>query len=65
SVTGSYQTMIDAAIGDDDIPERAAVIETLGHVINSVMVNWLTNGWDAKRVATVLDDAARALLSGR
>ncbi|MCU1388197.1 MAG: TetR family transcriptional regulator, partial [Ilumatobacteraceae bacterium] len=42
SVTGSYQTMIDAAIGDDDIPERAAVIETLGHVINSVMVNWLT-----------------------
>ncbi|MCU1399911.1 MAG: TetR family transcriptional regulator [Acidimicrobiales bacterium] len=65
SVTGSYQTMIDAAIGDDDIPERAAIIETLGHVINSVMINWLSNGWDADRVAAVLDDAARALLRNR
>jgi len=61
----THATMLDAAIGDDDIDDRAAVIETLGHVINSVMINWLNHGLDAKQAATVLDDAARALLRPR
>ena len=65
AVAGSYQTMIEAAIGDEQIADRAAVIETLGHVINSVMVNWLANDWDSARVAAALDDAARALFRGR
>lgn len=65
AVTGSYQSMIDAAIGDEPIGDREAVIETLGHVINSVMINWLNNGWSAARVSAVLDDAARVLLGPR
>lgn len=65
ATTASYQQTVDAAIGDDDIPDRAAVIETLGHVINSVILNWLDNGWEPARVASVLDDAAHLLLGPR
>lgn len=65
AATGSYEQMVDAAIGTDHIAERAAVIATLGHVINSVILNWLNNGWDAARVAVHLDDAARLLLGPR
>ena len=62
SVTGSYRAMIDAAIGDVTIADRDAVIEILGHVINSVTISWLNNGWTAAQVARVLDDTARVLL---
>ena len=65
AVTGSFYSMIDAAIGDEAIADREAVIETLGHVINSVVINWLNNGWDAARVSSVLDDAARVLFGPR
>lgn len=65
AVTGSYHNMIDAAIGSEAIADRDAVIETLGHVINSVVINWLNNGWDAARVSSVLADAARVLVGPR
>ena len=65
AVTGSYHSMIDAAIGGEAIADREAVIETLGHVINSVVINWLNNGWDAARVSSVLADAARVLVGPR
>ncbi len=65
AVTGSYHSMIDAAIGSEAIADRDAVIETLGHVINSVVINWLNNGWDAARVSSVLADAARVLVGPR
>ena len=62
AATGSYEQMVAAAMGDEDIADRAAGIATLGHVINSVILNWLNNGWDSARVASDLDDAARLLL---
>jgi AcrR family transcriptional regulator len=65
AVTGSYHSMIDAAIGSEAIADRDAVIETLGHVINSVVINWLNNGWDAARISFVLADAARVLVGPR
>lgn len=65
AVGDTYSSMIEAAIGDDEIEDRTAVIDTLGHVINSVMVNWLNHGLDAAEASTVLDDATRALLRSR
>jgi AcrR family transcriptional regulator len=65
AVTGSYTTMIDAAIGDDVVGDRRAVIETLGHVINSAILGWLHHQSSAAEVAAILDDAARALLRPR
>jgi AcrR family transcriptional regulator len=58
-------TMFDAAIGDTDMEEdRSAVVATLGHVIDSVIFNWLTRSQDATWVRTELEMAVRALFRG-
>jgi AcrR family transcriptional regulator len=55
-------TICDTAIGDEPIDDRAAVIATFGHVIDSVMFNWLTRRHDASWVESELKTAVRALL---
>jgi AcrR family transcriptional regulator len=65
SVGNAYRTMIDAAIGDDVVVERDAVIGTLGHVIDSVILDWLTRRRDAAWVRGELEAAVRALLRER
>ena len=50
--------MLDTAIGDDEIENRDAVITTLGHVIDSVILGWLARGHDTKWVRRELDAAA-------
>ena len=68
SVGEAYRTMIDSAIGDDPLeglPSRDAIIGTLGHVIDSVILNWLTGRHDAEWVRTELDAAVHALLAPR
>jgi AcrR family transcriptional regulator len=56
--------IFDTAIGDEPIHNRAAVIATFGHVIDSVMFNWLTRRHDASWVERELKTAVRALLGG-
>jgi AcrR family transcriptional regulator len=65
SVAGGFRDMVDAAIGDDEIPERAAVIETLGRVIDSAIYGWLARGDDADHVRTILDETVHLLLGTR
>jgi hypothetical protein len=61
-VRDTYTAIIDAAVGDEEIPDRMAVIDTLGHVVNSVILEWM-NGWrDVAAVQTILDDAVHVLL---
>jgi AcrR family transcriptional regulator len=55
-------TIFDTAIGDEPIDDRTAVIATFGHVIDSVMFNWLTRRHDASWVESELQTAVRALL---
>jgi AcrR family transcriptional regulator len=62
SVGDAYRTMIDSAIGDEEIADRDAVIGTLGHVIDSVILNWVTRRHDVRWVRRELDAAVRALL---
>ena len=57
-------TILDAAIGDDDIDDRAEVVKTLGHVIDSVIFNWLTRRYDATWVRRELETAVRTLFRG-
>jgi AcrR family transcriptional regulator len=64
TVRAIHVAMVDAAIGDDEVPERAAVIDTLGHVINSAIVEWM-RGRDADAVRGVLDRAVHVLLGPR
>ena len=64
SVGNEYASMLDTAIGDDVIENRDAVITTLGHVIDSVILGWLARGHDTKWVRRELETAVRALLGG-
>jgi AcrR family transcriptional regulator len=70
SVTATYRAIVDAAIGDEELPDRAAVIETFGFVINSVILDWLTpgltsEGHDATFAREALDQAVHVLFGGR
>ncbi len=68
AVSATYRSIIDAAIGDEDIPDRAAVIETFGFVVNSVILDWLTpgltsEGHDAAFARNALDQAIHVLFA--
>jgi AcrR family transcriptional regulator len=62
SSVGETATIIfDTAIGDEPIENRDAVIATFGHVIDSVLFNWLTRRHDAAWVRRELETAVRVL----
>jgi AcrR family transcriptional regulator len=63
SVNNVYTTMLDAAIGDDVVENRDAVIITLGHVVDSVILGWLARGHDTTWVRRELDAAVHVLFS--
>jgi AcrR family transcriptional regulator len=60
SVRTTYTAMIDAAVGDD-LPDRTAVISTLGHVMNSAILEWMNGTRDVAGVREILDDAVHVL----
>jgi AcrR family transcriptional regulator len=62
SVGDTYAALINAAIGDDDVADRDAVIATLGHVIDSVILGWLTRRHDIAWARHHLAIAVHALL---
>ena len=64
STGAEYASIIDAAIGEVEIRDRQAVINTLGHVIDSVILGWLTRRHDLAWARSHLDDAVDALLGG-
>jgi AcrR family transcriptional regulator len=65
SVAGGFSAMVDSAIGDDEIADREAVIETLGRVIDSAIYGWLARGDDVARVRKTLEQAVHVLLAER
>ena len=64
SVNGVYSAMLEAAIGDEVIEDRDAVITTLGHVVDSVILGWLVRGHDTTWVRRELDAAVHMLFGG-
>jgi hypothetical protein len=62
SVGGSFGAIIDAAIGDAEIPDRDDVVDLLGHVVNSVIVSWLNGRLDVAGVRRKLDRAVHTVL---
>lgn len=65
SVGAAYRTLLDAAIGDEPLAARDAVITTLGHVIDSVILGWLARAHDATWVAGELQQAVDLLVPPR
>jgi AcrR family transcriptional regulator len=61
SVRTTFTAMIDAAVGEEELPDRVAVIATLGHVMSSAILEWMNGTRDAAEVQAVLDDAVRVL----
>ena len=62
SVDETWQAIIDAAIGDDEVPHRAEAVEVIGHVTNSVMAQWVTRSLTAAEAGDVLERVARLVL---
>lgn len=62
AVSAIYGEVIDRAIGDDDVPHRLAVIETLGHVMNSVMLQWSNGRATARQGAAQIRRTALLVL---
>lgn len=65
SVAAGFRAIVDTAIGDDDVPDRDAVIETLGRVIDSAIYGWLARGDEADHVRATLDQTVHLLLGER
>jgi hypothetical protein len=61
SVRTTYTAMIDAAVGEEELPDRLAVIDTLGHVMSSAILEWMNGTRDADGVQVILDDAVHVL----
>jgi AcrR family transcriptional regulator len=61
SVRRTYTAMIDAAVGEEELPDRLAVIDTLGHVMSSAILEWMNGTRDADGVQVILDDAVHVL----
>ena len=62
TVGDTYRNMLDVAIGDEAIPDRDAKVNALGHVIDSVIVGWLSGRHDAKWVRRELESAVHVLM---
>jgi AcrR family transcriptional regulator len=62
SIAGAYHDMLEHAIGDDDIPDRDAVIETLGRVVDSTVYGWMARGESVDHVRTTLEQAVHLLV---
>lgn len=54
AVSAIYGDVIDHAIGDTEVRHRGVVIETLGHVMNSIMLQWSNGGASAAEGAAAL-----------
>jgi AcrR family transcriptional regulator len=61
-VSESFATIIDAAIGDTPIADRRAVINSLAHVMDSVIGIWLARRGDGAWVRHELEAAVRVLV---
>lgn len=54
----------DSALGDSQIPNREAVISTVGHAMDSVVLGWISQHHDAAWVRSELDLIVDVVASG-
>ena len=62
STARAFRSMIELAVGEDDIEDREAPIGALGHVVDSVIVGWLSRRHDSGWVRAELQGAVRVLI---
>ena len=64
AVSRTYRALLDAAIGDEPVEDREALIGTLGHVIDSVILGWVTRRHEVDWVRKQLETAVHVLFVG-
>jgi TetR/AcrR family transcriptional regulator, cholesterol catabolism regulator len=64
ALAGSFVEMLDAAIGDAEVLDRADVIATLAHVVDSAILGWVNGSLEADGVYDELVRAVRVVLRG-
>jgi TetR/AcrR family transcriptional regulator, cholesterol catabolism regulator len=64
ALAGSFVQMLEAAIGDAEVPDRADVIATLAHVVDSAILGWVNGSLEADGVYQELVRAVRVVLHG-
>jgi AcrR family transcriptional regulator len=62
AVGDSFALMVDAAIGDADVTDRAAVIATLGHVVDSVVLGWVNGSLESEDAYREIAQAVHVVL---
>lgn len=61
----AYKAIMNAALGDEDVPDRDAIVEILGHVIDSVTFAWVCGSYDATEGRRILERTVTTLLGPR
>ena len=64
ALAGSFVEMLEAAIGDAEVLDRADVIATLAHVVDSAILAWVNGSLEADGVYDELVRAVRVVLRG-
>ena len=64
ALAGSFVEMLEAAIGDAEVLDRADVIATLAHVVDSAILGWVNGSLEADGVYDELSRAVRVVLRG-
>jgi AcrR family transcriptional regulator len=64
ALDGSFTAMLDAAIGATEVEDRADVIATLGHVVDSAILGWVNGSLEADDVYREIERAVRVVLRG-
>lgn len=59
----AYRSIMESALGDEQVPNRDAVIEILGHVIDSVIHGWVCGAYDTDEGRRILDRTVTTLLA--
>lgn len=61
-VGDTFATILDAALGDTELASRDAALGTLAHVMDSVIIGWLSRRHDVAWVLRELEAAVRVIL---
>lgn len=64
SAADSFREAIHAAIGDEELVDRDAVVETLGLVLHGIILGWLSGDYDGAGASRALENAATLVFQG-
>ena len=62
SLSDNHAGIMQLALGDDDVPNRAGVIEIMGQVVDSVSFRWVGGTLSTDDARKVLERSVKTLI---